>query len=490
MKRILTYSIVFVGIVCLYGCTSHPPKGRTQFMGLNGKVKSVTERTYRIANMDGVLMQREMTEDGYKMWKFDTVGDIVESYTWEHGQDYRRVLTKTICQKDSAGRLIKKSLYNSKGLVRETAWVYDENGNISMVDDSDYDLSITNHITCNTTLSDKDKIIEELSISKDKKGNVLEEYKRVTNIQDSLIISRIKYDKNGEIESEEQYEYDSKNVIKKGKTTYKEGSWMEYSNNKSILHSEDGSITYKVESHYKDNIQTITYTDYYKKEVSGKTVAEYRYYPQSETWLEIESVSDDYDDGEIEKTIKTTYKYQFDNQGNWIVCMIYTNNKPSHITYRDIEYYSQGTNVQIENDDIPNVTGAGSQLEYQIYVDKGFNKNRTASAYVKKTPLHKLILDSKGELSYKDKQEFMRLVMSDASTATLNDYFEPMWKNDVSNCIVVDAESDLAKLYYLYDMRGFISYNKPYYDDAKAELIGTEKRIMQTIQTIENKQKK
>jgi hypothetical protein len=168
--------------------------------------------------------------------------------------------------------------------------------------------------------------------------------------------------------------------------------------------------------------------------------------------------------------------------------MVYTNNKPSHIIYRDIEYYSEGTDVQIENDDIPNATGAGSQIEYQIYVDKSFDKNRTASDYVKKTPLQKLILDGKGELSYKDKQEFAQLIMSDASITDVNNYVEPRWKKDVSDCIVVDAESDLAKMYYLYDMRGFISYNRPYYDDAKADLIGTENRIMQNIQIIESKQ--
>ncbi len=459
-------------------------------MGLNGKVKSITERTYRVVDMDGVLAQREMTEDGYKVWKFDTIGDIIESYTWEYGQDYHMVLTKTIRQKDSAGRLIAEKLYNSKGLAQETVWGYDEDGNISIVDESDYDQSITKHVTCNTTLTDKGKVVEEVSISKDKKGNVLEEYKRVSNIQDSMVVLRVTYDKNGEKESEEQYEHDSKNVIKKGKATYNDGRRMEYKNNTSILYLADGSIGYKVKSHYKDNTQTITYTNYYENEVSVRTVTEYRYYPQTEIWLEVENVTDDYDDGEIKKTIKTTHKYQFDNQGNWIVCMIYTNNKPSHIIYRDIEYYSQGSEVQIENDAIPTITGNGNQLEYKIYVDKSFNKNRTASAYVKKTPLHKLILDSKGELSYKDKQEFMRLVMSDASTSALNDYFEPMWKKDVSDCIMVDAESDLAKLYYLHDMRGFISYNKPYYDDAKAELIGTEKRIMQSVQIIENKQKK
>lgn len=487
MKRVFLIPIILLVMICLNGCSNNPPKGKTQFMGLNGKVKSVTERTYRIVNMDGVLMQREMSEDGYKMWRFDTIGDIVESYTWEYGQDYHRVLTKTIRQKDSAGRLITEKLYNSKGLVQETAWGYDGDGNISMVDECDYDLGISKHVTCNTTLTDKGKIIEEISISKDKKENVLEEYKRVSNIQDSMVVSRVTYDKNGEIESEEQFEYESKNVIKKSKATYKGGSRMEYSNNKSIMYSEDGSISYKVESHYKNNIQTITYTNYYKKEVSGRTVAEYRYYPQSDIWLEIESVEDDYDDGEIEKTLKTTNKYQFDNQGNWIMCMVYTNNKPSHIIYRDIEYYSQGTNVQIENDDIPNVTGVGSQLEYQIYVDKSFNKNRTTSAYVKKTPLYKLILEGKGEMTYKDKQAFLNLVLSDASTTEINEYVEPRWNKDIINCNVVSDESDLAKLYYLYDERGFIAYNRPYYDDAKAELIGTEKRIMQTIQIIESK---
>lgn len=490
MRRIMTMTIVLVGLIFLNGCSSNPPKGRTQFMGLNGNVKSVTERTYRIANMDGVLVQREMSEDGYKMWMFDTIGDVVESYTWEYGQDYHRVLTKTIRQKDSVGRLINEKLYNSKGLAQETAWGYDEDGNISMVDESDYDQGITKHITCNTTLTDKGKVVEEISTSKDKKGNVLEEYRRVSNIQDSMVVLRVTYDTNGEIESEEQFEYDSKNVIKKSKATYKGGNWMEYSNNKSKMYSEDGSLTYKVESRYKNNVQTITYTNYYKKEVSGRTVAEYRYYPQSDIWLEIESVEDDYDDGVIKETLKTTHKYQFDNQGNWIICMVYTNNKPSHIIYREIEYYSQGTNVQIENDDIPNITGVGNQLEYQIYVDKRFNKNRTASAHVKKTPLHKLILDGKGEMTYKDKQAFFNLVMSDASTTELNEYVEPRWNKDVSNCIVTSAESDLAKLYYLYDERGFIAYNRPYYDDAKAELIGTEKRIMQTIQDIDSKQNK
>lgn len=481
-------TIVLAGLVGLSGCSSHPPKGRTQFMGLNGKVKTVTERTFRIANMDGVLMQREMTDDGYQMWKFDTVGDIVESYTWEFDQDYNRVLTKTICRKDSAGRLAEEKLYNSNGLAKETAWVYDEDGNVSLINECDYAKGITKQVKFSITLSDEGKVEEEISISKDKKGNVLEEHRQVSNIKDSVVVACIKYDKNGEIESDEQYEYDSKNEFKRSKVTFKDGGWLESTDKESILYSEDGSITNKLENSYKDNIHTLTFTNYYKNEVIKRAVLEYRYYPQTDYWLEIECVEDDYDEGEIEKTTKTTHKYQFDNQGNWVICMVYTNNKPSHIIYRDIEYYSEGTDVQIENDDIPNATGAGSQIEYQIYVDKSFDKNRTASDYVKKTPLQKLILDGKGELSYKDKQEFAQLIMSDASITDVNNYVEPRWKKDVSDCIVVDAESDLAKMYYLYDMRGFISYNRPYYDDAKADLIGTENRIMQNIQIIESKQ--
>ena len=105
MKRVFVIPIILLGLICLNGCSSTPPKGKTQFMGLNGKVKSITERTYRVVDMDGVLAQREMTEDGYKVWKFDTIGDIIESYTWEYGQDYHRVFDKD----DTSKRLRRKA---------------------------------------------------------------------------------------------------------------------------------------------------------------------------------------------------------------------------------------------------------------------------------------------------------------------------------------------------------------------------------------------
>lgn len=490
MKKSILIPIVVFGLICLGGCSKSPSKGRSQFMGLNGTVKTLTESTYHLIEIDGVLTVGEMVKYGFEKYIFDTVGNVIQKYDWVFTDNYREsILNKTIYQVDASGKVFEECNYNKNGAVSHTHTNYDADGHVSEILVCDYSDGSTQITKCSTTPSDNGDVVEKLITKVDKKGNELWATKHIVNYRDSLVISDEEYDEQGEKGFCQYFKYDSKGNIKYAKYTRKDELWMEHKGNKSTWYADDGSIRSTAESKIKGNIQTITITDYILKEISSQSIAEWRYIPQVDTWLLVEEVEDEYDEGKIEKTTKTTYKYQYDNQGNWIKCVIFTNNKPSQIKYRDIEYYSQGAKVKIEDETIPNITRNKDGVPYIIYVDKNY-KIKSVPAYAKNTSLQKLILNRKGEMTYKDKQELLRLVMSDANIPAINEFVEPLQKKDVSNCTSVSVDSDLAKSYYLYDERGFIAYNRPFYDDAKADLVDMEKKIMQTIQSIDNQQER
>lgn len=276
-----------IALLLLTGCVkSNKTENDLTRDNLRGKVKFISETHY-----DAVEKFGEITK-----------GDIVKfSFT--------------------ATAIIMHTAYNEKGnktegtefdtnhkILRNSNYKYDEKGNIIEGNWYNGDGSLSDKFTCKY----------------DKKGNIIE-YNW--------------YRGDGSLSNKFTYKYDKKgNMIERNLNFYDTYGELSSSPKDIFKYDEKGNM---IERNVYDADKKITNRHIWKYNKKGKktemnsykdgVLIDTRKYDNYEN--EIYSYDTDYG-GAI------TYKYKYDNQGNWIERIEYSeNNNPYEITEREIEYY-------------------------------------------------------------------------------------------------------------------------------------------------------
>jgi len=312
MKINLPCILLFASL--LGACSGHKTfKSDLMGMGLNGKVKSLTETSYYAIASAGALTKGKQGEQDFpwseSRYDFNTEGNflthnaynpdgslvfqqlykyngkglkIEATYYYRLGTDSLR--ERTVYKYDSAGKLTDLKTYDLIGLLdRRFAYKYDNAGNLTETYSYDYDDNIDStsvnrldsHGNCiETTIRNADSSLKNKSTSTyDDKGNKL-----VFNL----------YNADGSLRYKSTYKYD-----KKGKKT------------EFAKYVSDSLVEKQIFLYDKNEILT------------GQEVFKA--------------------DGRLET--KLTFEYVFDNQNNWIKRTELNFNIPKYIVERTIKYY-------------------------------------------------------------------------------------------------------------------------------------------------------
>jgi len=258
---------------------------------LKGQVKSIKATTYFANEKFDEVIKGDLLS--WKLWRFDAKGESTE-YT-KFGDFYEETV-KFENKYDSQNRLTEKDCFNSNG---DLAWkrvnkydnekitqtiYYNEDGILSEKYLYKYD---DNTKKCETWQYDGNGDLIYKWVH-DKNGNLLEEYD---------------YFSTGDVSKKTEYEYDNSGTL--NRTLIYE-----------LLYSLYGSEKFEEEYLYNDKADIIVLKSY-----------DYSY-------------DDDYNPVTTQK-IEYTYKYKYDNKGNWIEKILFKSEAEIAIAIeeREIEYY-------------------------------------------------------------------------------------------------------------------------------------------------------
>ena len=288
-------------------------------LNLKGKIQSLIETYYGVMEKAGEPVKG--TPGTKYVYKFNATGFETEFSSYE-GSDILAALRTT--KYDAKGKKMEQS-ENFADRSRNThcAFKYDNKGNLAeeaFLDGNKitYKYNNQNELTEKITFVKKENVLkpeEKITMSYDKKGNLTEYI--AYNADGSLILKELnKYDSAGNL-------IEQCKIVEEGKPCWK--TINKYNEKGKIteqfMYDTDG--TAKDYAGYKYNDQGILIEE--TKGIGRKNVTAYDNYGNP-----AESLSG---------TRKLTYKYEYDNSGNWVKQTLYRNNKPSQIIERVIQYY-------------------------------------------------------------------------------------------------------------------------------------------------------
>jgi YD repeat-containing protein len=324
MKKTSKFIILLLSVFCITGCTVKQ-NNDIKKLNLRGKVKSVKTTSFEAVEKSGEITKgaelkiynyNERNETNYQYVLFEQSGRITESlFNTMGARDEAEI--RNIIKYNDKGLIIENREYCVYGVSNEhtevvTTFTYDKNNLLIEVKNGD------NNSVCYKYDKNGYKI-EEKTIQKtidENSKQIIDNYEFVMNFKNDESGCKI-----------EEYSTSNKNTFKyNGKKELVEEQQF------SIL--ADGSLQLNTICIYKydknGNITDKTYKNGKGEISSWKTYK----YNENEFVQEIISF-----DNFRETNNKEFFKYEYDNNKNWIKKIIYFNDKPQFIEEREIIYY-------------------------------------------------------------------------------------------------------------------------------------------------------
>jgi len=281
---------ILVSFIVLNSCSTVDRKDNDlKKMDIYGKVKSIRVFSYEAVNKFGEILKGKRK--------------IINSFSKDQNILFNEV-----------GNQIEMDEYNSDGsLYRKYIYKYDDK---------------RNRIEENIYKSDG-SLSRKITFKYDYKGNQFEE--KWCNSDGSLYEKRNnKYDKKGNQIEQKLYNSDGNFVSKNNSKFDGKGNRIEWN-----LYNPDGSLFSKNTSKYDDKGNNIEFNSYLSDEnfSKGDEKITYKYNDKGNPIEMIVYNSD----GRLD--IKRTYEYEYDNESNWILQIIFDDKIPQYILEREIEYY-------------------------------------------------------------------------------------------------------------------------------------------------------
>jgi YD repeat-containing protein len=317
MKNTKMLILIMASMMFISGCTTgqtpNQVKKKTSLekVGLKGKVKSIRAIEYDVVfNRFGNIMKGSIKSYGTNyLWKYNEKGNMIEYHLF-----LDKYIYKYIYKYDKNDNLIEENEYNLDGsLDSKNTYKYDDKGNL--VEKNEYD--------ADGNLDDKDTY----KYKYDDKGNLIEK------IHDNTDVGKYtyKYDYKGNIIEENQYYSDGnlylKSIYNDKGNMIEEDCYFSYNtytrDNKGNEIKNDSGITYKATYKYNDK---------------GNMIEMNKYYPYGGCWGTKYDNKGNGTSGSFSNW-EYTYKYEYDEQGNWIKMITYTDGYPDEVTERTINYY-------------------------------------------------------------------------------------------------------------------------------------------------------
>jgi hypothetical protein len=272
-------------VFALFSSSMAMAQGETSWgMGLRGAIKTLHQYTYNSIEKDGILEKAALSDDGHQAYIFERSGHLLETVTYNKDETYRL----------------------------KTVHKYDEKHNLLQ------------SLTMNESAKQLTKIVYKCD-----DNNFTKE--AITYDENNKMIQKVEYNYNEHKNCNSQYIY--------------VGEWEDLT--KVILMSYD--VLDKMILQYEEFFHTnkIITKDYTYDEAGRELRCEIREGERQELLtLMIETTYDDMGNAiEIKETALnkklsiTTYKYEYDEKGNWIKAYYSINNKPEKIIERQIVYY-------------------------------------------------------------------------------------------------------------------------------------------------------
>lgn len=311
---------------------------------LKGKIKSVIEISYKAINSDSGEVskgerewKRAIHKDSQR--KYDVNKNIVEKnrYNADGSLDY-----KWTYKYDDAGNMVEENDYPDGSLFTKYSYKYDDAGNVAEEEDYDADGKLFDRYSYKY---EGNRMVEEINYATD--GSV---YSKSTYKYDKSgnMIEKNEYNSKGKLNSTSTFSFDSRdNIIKKGGTSA-------YANRWAYIYDDDGNI---VEMDKYDFDNKLREKCKYSHNTVEKIVIDYETdnhgLPDDNSPMKAKEIIIKDDNGNViernEYTFQggfisylsrsNTYKYKFDDRGNWIERIQSENGVPQYITERNYEYY-------------------------------------------------------------------------------------------------------------------------------------------------------
>ena len=328
------------------------------FYKLAGDVKTVSEKSY--ATADGKQKgptKQEMPSNHDRDFEFNDEGMLVREKTWaSEGVPFEEIKYQNRESKLSHTQFVS----GAPSLVTQYAW--DEKGKNN--------LSVTRRNANNTPFDrivmkyKKDRLIEKITYNAqenptnkityfyDQKGNVTGEnfyyssdvlqFKTNYTYNDkNQKVAETHYNKDGKVDYKTTYTYSGDKVVAT-ETTNAAGdvSYIEKS-----AYDKDGNM---VSNYTFDKFDGQHMRDEFKYDSKGNKT-EWNVYKGDQLTMKAVYTFDKY--GNPVKSMTTdaegnvleskAYKYEYDNQGNWVKRVLYLSNRPEIITERKITYHAE-----------------------------------------------------------------------------------------------------------------------------------------------------
>lgn len=285
----------------------HPKDIHLENTDLKGKVKSLKKVIYGVVEKDGEINKGEIQTHYYYYYCFNKDGFNTEENSNVTTSDSILYNMKTIYKYDDENRFEKVIFSFGGGLFRENNYKYDDKDNF---------IEITVH-------TGSDDLFVVYKYKYDNVGNIIEE-KQNDSSGITISMNTFKYDgKENMIEHNCFFLKKSKlRLLFKKKFKYDDrGKLTEMKlNNLKISYKYDEK-GYKTEEKIDITLGRSDQKTNYKYDNYGNVIEERTTYPK------------------YKYTSTVTYKYEFDDNNNWIKRIVYLDKKPISITERTIEYY-------------------------------------------------------------------------------------------------------------------------------------------------------
>ena len=288
-KKSLKSIILFAIILLLLGCSNQEKENDWVKSGLKGQVKTYTEFSYKAEKRFGKIEKGKLDK------RIDVFHDFKKTYN-EKGHQVQ------YDQYDSDGSLEAKSTYK-----------YDENGNRIVINSYEPDGSLYSKKT----------------FKYDNKG---------------VRIESNRYNKDGSLKEKTTYKYDKKGNKIESNTYKSDGSMYEKKTYKyddkgnkieTNKYSANGDLNYRWKYKYDEKGNKIE-SKMYRSKMFGSTMNLIDTDKYDEKGNKVETKKyDPY--GNLK--IRLTYKYEYDEQLNWVKRIEFENKTPAYILERDFEYY-------------------------------------------------------------------------------------------------------------------------------------------------------
>ena len=309
MKFIITTIIVFIS-------SAHPFISFAQIVNdlaeqkLTGKVKSLTEYSYKVKKVNG---KQQDILNAKSIYNYNQLGNKTNEYTYNADGS---IDTRSVFTYDNNGLLTQEDSYNPDGSTGFTnVYKYDKRGN--MISVKLYDTYGSLFLRTSSEYDANDNETKEInytqSVEKDKHKDVI------------LNKTTWRYDEKGNMVEEEYYEGDS--TITK-ETTYK----YDDNGNKIVQNKSEGNMSLK--STYKYNSLGIPVEEI-QFDANGVFAVKI-IYAYDEKGNEIE---ESYYDKDNSLQNHTVFQISYDKNGNWVRKLELDNDRPTILFVREIAYY-------------------------------------------------------------------------------------------------------------------------------------------------------